>query len=178
MRSTPSTLPRSGIVGCVASLVVGDVEDPSSLQAAAPNRPTATMSAATVRVTVISAGRQPSTSPPRYAARTESSPSNTFASSVRTIRPVSRTYARCGALQRLRGVLLDEQDGGALLVDLGDDREDLRDEHRGEPHRRLVEQQHARARHERAADREHLLLATGERAARLRPAFEQAGGTG
>ena len=71
------------------------------------------------------------------------------------------------ALQGLGGVLLDEQDRRALLVDLGDDREDLGDEHRREPHRRLVEQQHPRLGHQGAPDRQHLLLAAGQRAARL-----------
>src|SRR3954447_18649417 len=42
-------------------------------------------------------------------------------------------------LERHHRVLLDEQDGRALLVDLHDRLEDALDEDRGEPHRRLVQ---------------------------------------
>ena len=71
--------------------------------------------------------------------------------------------AAVGGVERHQRVLLDEQDRRALRVDLADDLEDLLDEDRREPHRRLVEQQQLRPRHERAPDREHLLLAAGER---------------
>jgi hypothetical protein len=51
------------------------------------------------------------------------------------------------------------------------DLEDFLDDLRREPHRRLVEQDHLRLRHQRAADRGHLLLAArgvaGERGAPL-----------
>ena len=43
--------------------------------------------------------------------------------------------------ERLRRVLLDQQHGHAVLVDLADDVEDLLDDQRRQPHRRLVEQQ-------------------------------------
>src|SRR6266542_2626881 len=60
-------------------------------------------------------------------------------------------------------VLLDEQERGLLLpVHPLDDPEDLADEERGEAEGRLVEEDELRARHERAADGEHLLLAAGE----------------
>src|SRR5829696_3212963 len=62
-------------------------------------------------------------------------------------------------LQCLLGVLLNEQDGGASPVDLLDDRENLIDQHRWQTHRRLT--------HQRPANREHLLLATGQRSACL-----------
>ena len=68
-------------------------------------------------------------------------------------------------LQGLLRVLLDEQDRRALLVDFGDRREDRVDQELREAHRRLVEEQQLRARHERSAHGEHLLLAAGERAA-------------
>ena len=42
-----------------------------------------------------------------------------------------------------------------------------RDQHGGEAHRRLVEQQEPRAGHQRPADGQHLLLAARQRAARL-----------
>src|SRR5690606_41537472 len=45
--------------------------------------------------------------------------------------------------------------------------EDLLDDERGEPQRRLVEQEQLRPRHQRAADRQHLLLAARQRAAAL-----------
>src|SRR5207244_10478910 len=44
-------------------------------------------------------------------------------------------------------------------VETSHDLEDLLDDLRGKPHRRLVEQDHLRPRHQRAADRAHLLLA-------------------
>src|SRR5262245_37837129 len=62
-------------------------------------------------------------------------------------------------LQRLPGILLDQKDGLALLAQLAKREEDARDEFRREAKRGLVEQQQARARHQRAADRQHLLLA-------------------
>ena len=82
-----------------------------------------------------------------------------------------------GPLERLGGVLLDEQHGGALLVDLRDDVEDLLDELGRQPHRRLVQQQQLRVGHQRAADGQHLLLAAGHRAGDLRSALRRGGGT-
>jgi len=61
-----------------------------------------------------------------------------------------------------------------LPVDRVDGREDLLDEHGGQAHRRLVEQQQARARHEGTRDGEHLLLAARERAGHLRHALLEA----
>src|SRR3954453_18667286 len=72
-----------------------------------------------------------------------------------------------GDVERVVGVLLDEQDRRPLLVDLADDLVDLVDDHGRQPERRLVEQQQARAGHQRPAHREHLLLAAGHRAALL-----------
>src|SRR3954451_18865009 len=70
--------------------------------------------------------------------------------------------------QGLSGVLLDQQDRRPLRVDLPDDREDLRDQLRRQPHRGLVEQQQLRPSHQRPADGQHLLLAAGHRPGRLR----------
>src|SRR5580765_1405668 len=78
-------------------------------------------------------------------------------------------------LERHHRVLLDEQDGRALLVDLDDRLEDPLDEDRGEPHRRLVEQQERRMGHERPADRDHLLLAAGECSGLLLLSFREPG---
>ena len=69
--------------------------------------------------------------------------------------------------ERHRRVLLDEHDGDALAVDLADHLAELLDDARRQAQRGLVEQQHARAGHQRAADREHLLLAAGEQAGGL-----------
>src|SRR5258707_360703 len=69
------------------------------------------------------------------------------------------------ACDRQRGarVLLHQQNGDTeVAVDLLDDRENLLDQQRRQPHRRLVHQDHLRARHQRPADRQHLLLAAGE----------------
>src|SRR5205807_9797297 len=73
-------------------------------------------------------------------------------------------------------VLLDEQHGRLLLrVDLPDDAEDLLHEERREPERRLVEEDQPRPGHERAADRQLLLLSSGEVTGDLPSALTQAG---
>ena len=82
--------------------------------------------------------------------------------------------ASVGDVEGHQRVLLDEQDRRALLVDLDDDLEDLLDEDRGQPHRRLVEQQERRMRHQRTADRAHLLLAARHRPGLLRLPLGQA----
>ena len=73
--------------------------------------------------------------------------------------------AAVGRVEGHQRVLLDEEDGRSLVVDLTDDLEDLLDEDRREAHRGLVEHQELRLRHQRAADRAHLLLTAGERPA-------------
>ncbi len=83
--------------------------------------------------------------------------------------------APLGDGQRHGGVLLHEQDRRALPVDVAHGVEDLLDEHGRQPHARLVEQEQARARHERAADRQHLLLAARERAGDLGDALVEPG---
>src|SRR4030095_7297341 len=83
--------------------------------------------------------------------------------------------APVGDAQRHRGVLLDQQDRGALAVDRADRVEDLLDQHRSQSHRGLIQQQQARPSHERASDRQHLLLAAGEGAGHLRDALLQPG---
>src|SRR4051812_45999708 len=77
-------------------------------------------------------------------------------------------------VERVVGVLLDEHDRRALRVDLADDLVDAVDDDRREPERRLVEEQELRLRHDRAPDREHLLLAAGHRPALLALALLQA----
>ena len=57
------------------------------------------------------------------------------------------------------GVLLDQQDRQPLLLQAPDRGHHLGDDLRRQALRRLVEQQHPRVRHQRPADRQHLLLA-------------------
>src|ERR1700686_1675892 len=60
------------------------------------------------------------------------------------------------------GVFFTNQEAHVLLlVQVEDDLEDLLDDLRGQPHRRLVEQDHRRLRHQRSSDGGHLLLAAG-----------------
>src|SRR2546428_623634 len=79
-----------------------------------------------------------------------------------------------GEVERRRDVLLDEQDAHALLaVDGAHDAEDLAGDERRESERGLVEEEQARPQHERAPDREHLLLAPGEAPGGLTPSLAQ-----
>src|SRR5438067_3201218 len=66
-------------------------------------------------------------------------------------------------------VLLDHEHGRPAPPDVRDDAEGRLDQRRREPQRGLVEEDQPRARHQRARDREHLLLPAGERARRLPP---------
>src|SRR5918997_5561435 len=71
-------------------------------------------------------------------------------------------------------VLLDEEDGGALGVDLLDDVEDALDEDGSQAHRGLVEEQELGAAHQGAPDGEHLLLPPAHRSGLLLDALLQA----
>src|SRR6185369_3678014 len=79
-----------------------------------------------------------------------------------------------GDLERGARVLLDEQDGDAGRAQSGDRREDVADDERREAEARLVEHQEPGLAHQRAADREHLPLASGERPGELRTALFEA----
>ena len=46
-------------------------------------------------------------------------------------------------LQRLAGILVDQQNGHTLLIDLDDEIQNLTDQKRGQPQGRLIYQQHA-----------------------------------
>ena len=70
--------------------------------------------------------------------------------------------------------MLHEQDREAARRQRADRPRDLRDHDGRQPERGLVEQQVLRLGHEPAGDREHLLLAAGERATELCPPFAQA----
>ncbi len=56
----------------------------------------------------------------------------------------------------------------ALAVDLGDGVEDVGGDHRRQTERRFVDQHQLRLTHERAADRQHLLLAAGQKSGQQR----------
>src|SRR5260221_8535188 len=82
--------------------------------------------------------------------------------------------AAMGELEGVKCVLLDQEDGELLLrVESSDGVEYLPGDERSKPERRLVEQQEARPAHQRACDRQHLLLAARERAAALVEPFAQ-----
>ena len=90
------------------------------------------------------------------------------------MRAVDHDVAAVGELERVEGVLLDQEDGQLLVgVELPDGGENLPRDQRREPERRLVEQQQPRPAHQRARDRQHLLLAAGQRAAALVQALLQ-----
>src|SRR5207245_6765128 len=80
--------------------------------------------------------------------------------------------------QRQVGILLHQQDGHARPVDLLDDAEDGLGDLRREPQRRLVQQEQLGPGHQRPRDREHLLLASGERSGHLPLALAQDGKEG
>src|SRR5262249_8426271 len=64
---------------------------------------------------------------------------------------------------RALDVLLDQHDRGALRPDPCERGVDLLDDHRRQTERDLVAEQELRIRHERATDRDHVLLAARER---------------
>ena len=70
-------------------------------------------------------------------------------------------------LERFGRVLLDQEDRRSLRVDLRQNPKDRFAEDRRESERRLVEHEELRACHQRATDRQHLLLAAGERPGEL-----------
>src|SRR5216683_2488545 len=65
-------------------------------------------------------------------------------------------------VERRGGVLLDEEDADPVLVEAADDAKDLVDQEGRKPEARLVQQQQLGRGHQRATDRQHLLLAAGE----------------
>src|SRR6476469_3759984 len=76
--------------------------------------------------------------------------------------------------ERQRHVLLDQQNGHALLVQHVDDLADLRDHARHQTFGRLVQQDDLRLQHHHAGDGQHLLLTARERAAGLRAPLAEA----
>ena len=80
---------------------------------------------------------------------------------------VFHDVAIVGDFERGGSKLLDEQHRDFFLLQPPDDREHLFDEARRKPHRRLVQQQHLRLKHQRARHRQHLLFAARQRAGQL-----------
>ncbi len=78
-----------------------------------------------------------------------------------------------GDLEGGHHVLLDQEDGDARAVDLGEHFAQPFHHARREAERELVDHQELRARHDPAADRAHLLLATRERVGVLALALAQ-----
>src|SRR5437867_203114 len=79
-----------------------------------------------------------------------------------------------GNVEDQLGVLLHEDDGEPLGLEATDRRHHLGHDLRRQSFRGLVHQQHPGVRHQRAGDREHLLLAARERSGDLVPALAQA----
>src|SRR5260370_32445073 len=87
---------------------------------------------------------------------------------------VDHHIAAMRELEGVERVLLDQEYGELLLrVERADGLENLPGDERGEPERGLVEQQEAWPAHQRARDRQHLLLAARQRAAALVQPFAQ-----
>ena len=78
-------------------------------------------------------------------------------------------------LQRHVGVLLDQQHGDALAVDLPDDGEDVLHHQGRKAQGGLIQHHQLGAGHQRPAHGQHLLLAAGERAGQLPAALLQTG---
>ncbi len=79
-----------------------------------------------------------------------------------------------GELQRLVGVLLDEEDGHSLFTQLFNGVEDLLNDNWRKTQRRFIQQQQARLAHQGAADRQHLLLTAGHGPRTLNTTLPQA----
>ncbi len=80
-----------------------------------------------------------------------------------------------GDAQHLLGVLLHQDRRHAFVADDAPERrQQFLDQDRGEPFERLVEQDDARIEDQRAADRQHLLLAAGELVAEVAAALGEA----
>src|SRR5581483_8474585 len=117
---------------------------------------------------------------PRRSASQED-PADLLGGEQRRRRPVQQHPARLedvapvGERQRQLHVLLDEQHREALRpVHVPEPLQYLADHAVGQAERRLVDQEEPRARHEPAPDRDHLLLAAGERVGPLRAALPEA----
>src|SRR5580700_2364532 len=90
-------------------------------------------------------------------------------------RAIDHYVAAMGEFQRMKGVLLDQENSQPFgLVQFRDHFEDLLDDEGRKSKRRLVQEQQAGPAHERARNRQHLLLAARQRSAALRGPLLQA----
>ena len=87
--------------------------------------------------------------------------------------PVLDHIGAVGGAQDVVHVLLDDQDGEIEVAQIAHELEQQVHIERRQALGRLVEQEDARLRHQRAADRQHLLLAAAERARHLGAALGQ-----
>lgn len=78
-----------------------------------------------------------------------------------------------GDFEGFFGVLLDQEDGVAFLMDLLDDVEDFLNQNRGEAQGGLVEHEDFRLDHQSAGHGQHLLFTAGERSGFLPGTFAQ-----
>src|SRR3954471_21461823 len=87
---------------------------------------------------------------------------------------IDHDIAAMGELERMVGVLLDDQHGQAVLpVQSADRIENLARDQRRQTERGFIEQEQARTAHQGATDGQHLLLAAGQGSATLGVAFLQ-----
>src|SRR5438552_12455641 len=77
--------------------------------------------------------------------------------------PLEQAIDSIGRAGGALDVLLDQDDRGALVPDASERHVDLIDDEGGQAERDLVAQEKLRIRHERAADRDHVLLTSRER---------------
>ena len=78
-----------------------------------------------------------------------------------------KEISAAGQAKRQRRLLLDQNDGQSFLVEERKRAQDFIDDLWCKPKRRLVQQQNLRIGHQRTANRQHLLFATGQGACDL-----------
>ena len=110
---------------------------------------------------------------PRYACLIRSSASSVALGPDERDGAVLQHVGAVRAPQRPQDVLLDQQDGQPVAVDRGEVGEDRAHRHRSQAQRGLVEHQQPGPGHQRTPDRDHLLLASRERAGQLGPPLGQ-----
>ncbi|KAG0775612.1 hypothetical protein G6F22_013171 [Rhizopus arrhizus] len=95
------------------------------------------------------------------------------------LRTSSAAASACGYFQRLRHVLLDQQHRQAVIAVQGDKRvEHLFDQQGRQAQAGLIDQQQARAAHQRASNGQHLAVPAGHGARQLLAPLLQAGKQG
>src|SRR4051794_31346517 len=167
----PSAAEASGVDVLEADLSLPDDEELSLPQPAAkaPISATATMLVAHFLVTFMSllmvwlSGARHGGFAQVAGSQEVAPPTQVLGRALEHEPAVAEHVRPVGHLERERDVLLHEQHAGAeVLRHAAQDREQPLDDHRREPEAHLVDQEHARRAHQRAANREHLLLAAGQ----------------